>query len=238
MRPGRWILPGLISFGFLFGQGFSVTRPVSEKTGVRYRNSVAKVSGWTIKNQTYCVGYEMVYSTRTTFGFYGGMNSTQIPSSQLGLSDFSGERSTYLEGRLKQTWGFIYLTSGVRRYKAPGLTSETKGNSVIHYDNVYTLWEFPVGIGLQETVNQTTLALGVSQTFLYGENQVGVKITSPGQTSNFGTIKQTFSDQQTLLYSGTLLIGILKNYTLGFTVETDGQATTLANFTFYTPVKK
>jgi len=206
--------------------------------GVRYQTSSALLSGITVKNTVYTAGYESQYSRGSTIAFYGGMSQTVIPSGDSTVTEFKGDRAFYLEGLAEQSLGWIYVSAGIRRYTAAGTSRETLGAVINEFKNNYTLWEFPVSAGIRKTMGRITLALGTSKTYFYGSNTVKINMIDQGKTISFGSLNQSFIDQQAVVYQGVLRVAFSPEYSLGLSVETDGKETTLIHFTFYTPVKK
>jgi len=237
VRRVPWLIIGIACWGFLYGQLPSRPQPVREWMGVRFQTSSAAFSNLTLKNTVVNAGYEVTYPKGYAIAFYVGTSQALIPSRDSTVTDLTGDKALYLEGRLEQSLGILLFSAGVRRYTLNGSVKESLGAISNKFTHAYTLWEFPVSVGLRETVGRTTLALGVSKTYLYGKDVVEIAMLNGGQTTSFGSLNQSFIDQQELLYSGTFMMEFSKNYTIQLTVESNGKDTSLFHFTFYTPVK-
>ncbi|MFQ6613688.1 MAG: hypothetical protein ACE5D1_02490 [Fidelibacterota bacterium] len=238
LRRSKLVIALVMSATLAQGQLPSRPKPAAEWMGVRYQTSSALLSGLTIKNTVYTAGYESEYSRGSKILFYGGVSQTVIPSSGSTITEFKSDRALYLEGQVEQALGLLYFSGGFRRYSAVGTSRENLGAITNEFANEYTLWEFPVSAGLRETVGRITLAFGASKTYLYGKNLVKIKMSDQGRTTSFGSLNQSFIDQQSPVFSAMVRVAFSPTYSLGLTVESDGKNTTLIHITFYTPVKK
>ncbi len=119
-----------------------------------------------------------------------------------------------LEG-LQQLY-FMYLKGAVQFYTIKGSAVEsTDGFSEIYHDNVYRIFEFPIGAGFTIPVEDFDFFVGVCKTYFYGTNEKEIIVNNSGTEASLGSLpRRTFTTELGLGIEGTILYHLNDNMDL------------------------
>lgn len=102
---------------------------------------------------------------------------------------------------------FMYLKGAIQFFSIKGIAVEsTSGHSELLHNNVYRLFEFPIGVGLTFPIDDLELYLGLSKTYLFGTNEKEIIINNSGTEASLGSLpRRTFKTELGRGIEGTVL---------------------------------
>jgi len=114
---------------------------------------------------------------------------------------------------------FMYFKGAVQFYSVKGNAVEsTNGHTEVLHNNIYRIFEFPIGVGLTFPIDDFGLYLGLSKTYFYGTNEKEIIINNSGTEANLGSLPhRTFKTELGIGIEGTVLYQFNDNLELELT---------------------
>jgi hypothetical protein len=93
-----------------------------------------------------------------------------------------------------QKFDYIYLKGAIQFYSVKGKAVEiTGGYSEVLYDNIYRIFEFPLGAGFTFPVDAFDFYIGLNKVYFYGTNEKELIVNNDGNETSLGsTSRRTF----------------------------------------------
>jgi hypothetical protein len=106
-----------------------------------------------------------------------------------------------------QKFYYMYLKGAVQFYSVKGnAVEETGGFSAVSHDNVYRIFEFPLGAGFTFPIDVFDFYIGVNKVYFYGTNQKEIIVNNGGTETNLGSSsRRTFKTDLGLGAEATIL---------------------------------
>ncbi|MBU0528525.1 hypothetical protein KKF86_02045 [bacterium] len=116
---------------------------------------------------------------------------------------------------------FMYFKGAIQFYSVKGNAVETTGGySEVLHNNIYRIFEFPLGAGITFPIDAFDFYVGLNKVYFYGTNEKEIIVNNGGTETSLGsTPRRTFQSELGLGAEATVLYHLSENldFELNFT---------------------
>ena len=193
-----------------------------ETVGVEYIQHDRDIDSLRIKSNILSMSYRKELPSGTRFAASLGLDYVKLFDNDLGTNPIlksTNQIFVQLEGLQKLY--YMYFKGAVQFYSIKGNAVEiTGGNSEVLHENIYRIFEFPLGVGLTFPIDAFDFYFGINKVYFYGTNEKEIVVNNSGNKTSLGsTSPSTFKADLGLGAEATILYHFSDNleFELNFT---------------------
>ncbi len=190
----------LLIIGSLFAQ--------HETVGVEYIQHDRNIDSLRTKSNILSMSYRKELPSGTRLAASLGLDYVKFFENDLATNPMlksTNQIFVQLEGL--QKFYYMYLKGAVQFYSIKGNVVEVTGgyNEVLH-DNIYRIFEFPLGAGFTFPIDDFDFYIGLNKVYFYGTNEKEIIVNNSGNETSLGsTARRTFQTELGLGAEATIL---------------------------------
>ncbi len=212
-----------------------------ETVGVEYTQHGRNIDSLITKSNILSMSYRKELPSGTRFAASLGLDYVKLFDNDLATNPIlksTNQIFVQLEGL--QKFYYMYFKGAVQFYSIKGNAVEiTGGNSEVLHENIYRIFEFPLGVGLTFPIDAFDFYIGLNKVYFYGTNEKEIIVNNSGNETSLGsTSPRTFQADLGLGAEATILYHFSDNleFELNFTKYEKEDFS--ARFSIWGPLKR
>jgi len=135
---------------------------------------------------------------------------------------------------------FMYFKGAVQFYSIKGNSVETTGGySEVLHNNIYRIFEFPLGAGITFPLHDFDFYVGVNKVYFYGTNEKEIIVKNGGNETSLGsTPRRTFQANLGFGAEATILYHLSDNFELELDFTKYEEKDFSVRFSIWGPLKR
>ena len=186
-NPIKIILSTLLILSCVFAQ--------RETVGVEFNQHDRQIDLLRTKSNIFLMSYRKDLPTGTRIAASLGLDYVKLFDSDFTTDPvLKSTNQIFIQLEGLQKLYFTYFKGAVQFYSIKGNAIETTdGYSEVLHDNIYRIFEFPLGAGITFPINSFDFYVGANKAYFYGFNEKEIIINNSGNETNLGSgAKRTF----------------------------------------------